>query len=289
SVSQGLQAEINYRLLRIAGEQFGRTPDELDEKEIQKIRSIAINELELERLVLTSSEASQVVVDDSQLERSLAEIRERYESPEGFQDALERNQLDESDLKLALSRELHVQAVMELVASNVEPVADTDVTLYYYLHPEKFNRPETRKARHILITVNDDFAENASDQALARMHEIAKRLTKNPDRFSEQAMKHSECPTGLNGGELGDIAKGTLFPELDEALFNMTPGELSQPIQSEIGWHLLLCDEIRAPETVELASVQDTIREQLQDKQYKKAQRDWIKARVAAAKAEARG
>lgn len=281
-LSQKLQAEINYRLLRIAGDHYGRSPQELDDTQLKRVRGIAINELELERLVLSSQEASQVVVDDQHISASLEEIRQRHDNADEYQQALARNQLDEEQIRESLARELRVQAVLDLVASRVPEIEDTEITLYYYLHPEKFNKPELRSARHILITINDDFAENQSEAARERLAGVAQRLRKQPNRFEEQALKHSECPTSLNGGSLGDVPQGTLYPVLDDLLFQMKPGDLSDPVQSEIGWHLLQCDAIQPAETLSFEQVKDDIRDQLQNRQIKKAQKNWIKARVQA-------
>jgi peptidyl-prolyl cis-trans isomerase C len=283
SFSRGVQAEINYRLLRIAGEQYGRSPQELSDDQLKRARGIAINELELERLVLSSQEAHQVVISDTDIKAALDEISQRYETAADFSEALARNGLDKASLQQALDRELRVQAVMDLVGSRAPDVDETEVRLFYYLHPEQFNKPETRSVRHILITVNDSYAENSRDAARDRLAAIGKRLRKHPERFAEQALKHSECPTGLHGGSLGEVPQGTLYPELDARLFTMQAGELSEPIASELGWHLLWCESIQAAETVPLANVMPVLREQLQDRQRKKVQKEWLKARASAA------
>lgn len=278
-------ADMNYRLLRIAGEHYGRAPTELSDEQMKRARGIAINELELERLVLGSQEASQVVVADQDIAEAMAEIATRYESRDDMQVALEHNGLSEAALGQALARELRVQAVLDLVGSRAAAVDDTEVRLFYYLHPEQFNKPELRSARHILITVNNEYAENSQAAALERIQAIGKRLRKHPERFAEQALKHSECPTSLNGGVLGEVPQGTLYPELDAVLFGMNAGELSEPVASEMGWHLLLCESIQAAETVPLAKVMPVLREQLQERQRKKAVKEWLKERAAAARA----
>src|ERR1019366_3830824 len=125
----------------------------------------------------------------------------------------------------ALERELMVEAILEKVGTQAAKISDMDVELYYQYHPEQFRRPETRLARHILITINETIAENTRVEAGRRIAAIATRLAKDPKRFEEQALKHSECPTALEGGKLGDLPRGKLFPELDKALFELNAGE----------------------------------------------------------------
>src|SRR6185369_9759600 len=107
--------------------------------------------------------------------------------------------------------------VLERVSSRAATVSEMDVQLHYHLRSEQFRQPERRRAAHILITINPDFPENTPEQALRRASEIRKRLLKDPKRFSEQALKHSECPTAMNAGILGDFTRGQLFPALEAA------------------------------------------------------------------------
>ena len=270
-----------YRELRIAGEQFGCSPHQLTQVQTQQLQRIASNELALEQLVLTSPEAAQVSVPASQLEAALDQIRQRYESDAQFEEALEQNGLATADLRDGLLRELTVEAVMELVGSRGVHVDDTEATLFYYLHPERFEKPETRNARHILITVNDGFAENERGAAYQRLQDITRRVQRSPKRFAEQALKHSECPTSLNGGLLGEIRTGTLFPELDSALFSMAEDELRGPIESELGWHLLWCEKIHPATLMPLDEVLPRLQEELQQRQNKRTQKLWLKQRAA--------
>ena len=269
-----------YRLLRIAAEQFNSTPAALSAEQQQTLKQIAEREMALERLVLTSSEARNVTVPESQVNEALKQIRQRYENDEQYAEALEHNGLEEEDLRDGLRQELRVEAVLDLVASRAVQVDSTEATMFYYLHPEKFTRPEIRTARHILITVNNDFAENQRDAAFGRLQQIADRLARAPHRFHEQALKHSECPSGLNGGLLGEIKAGTLYPQLDAALFNMVAGEIRGPLESELGWHLLLCEQIQPAHTMSLEQVLPSLQQELQHRENKRAQKLWLKKRA---------
>lgn len=280
-------AQLGYRLLRIAAERFGSAPDQLSEDQSREVQRIASNEQQLEDIVLASPEARQVSVPHSQVELAQAQIRERYESEQDFEDALAAMDMSEEDLNAAVARSLRVDAVLELVGSQAPQVNETDARLYYYMHPEKFDAPERRSARHILITVNDELEGNDSATALHRAQGISKRLQKAPKRFAEQALKHSECPTGLNGGVLGDVHKGVLFPELEQALFAMKAGEVSAPVESELGWHVLMCDSVSPAGQIPLDQALEKLTEMLQDKEVRNVQRKWLAQQANAANAQA--
>ena len=58
--------------------------------------------------------------------------------------------------------------------------------------------------------------------------------------FAEVASRVSKCPSGRNGGDLGFFGRGQMVPEFDQAAFTLAKGELSQPIKTQFGWHLLI-------------------------------------------------
>ena len=107
------------------------------------------------------------MVPPSTLEAAMQEIRGRYPSEEEFLGDLASNGLDEASFAVALEREMKVEAILEKVATQAAKISDMDVELYYQYHPEQFRRPETRLARHILITINETIAENTRSAAAA--------------------------------------------------------------------------------------------------------------------------
>ena len=170
-----------------------------------------------------------------------------------------------------------MEAILEKVGTQAEQVTDTDVELYYQYHPDQFRRQETRLARHILVTLNETIPENTREAAFKRISEIAKRLQKEPGRFEEQALKHSECPTALEGGKLGDLPRGKLFPELEQVLFGLDAGEVSDVIESELGFHVLRCDSITAASVLGLPQARPHIRKVLEQKRKRAVQQAWLR------------
>jgi nitrogen fixation protein NifM len=152
-----------------------------------------------------------------------------------------------------------------------------DAELFYRLHIDRFLQPERRRVRHILVTINDSFAENDSDAARQRIEVIAARLAKEPGRFTEQALKHSECPTALQGGLLGEYPRGQLFAALDGALFRLKEGETSAILESPLGFHLLRCEAILPPGAVPFQEALPRIRRMIADQRARGIQRTWLR------------
>jgi peptidyl-prolyl cis-trans isomerase C len=265
-----------YALLRAALALFKKTPDELQEAELRQAEIQANNEFKIENRVLNAPEAGAVIISDKELEAAYQEIRDRYEDDESFFSDLEKNHLDKDSLSAALYRQCRVNVVMELIASRAPDVNEVEIGIYYHLHPEQFNRPELREACHIFISINPDYPENTRETALSRMQEISAKLHKKPYKFAELALKHSECPTALQGGVLGIVPRGKLYPELDAVLFSIKAGEISEIVESEIGFHLVLCKQIQRAETLSLQKATPKIRQIMKERSRRTCQRAWL-------------
>ncbi len=274
---QLIEADVAYLALKAAQKLYGKSPSALQPEEFERAQSMAQQQHRLEARVLAAAEARDAIVPPSTLKAAMQEIRGRYPNEEEFADDLARNGLGEASLTIALEREMKVEAILEKVGAQAAKVSDMDVELYYQYHPEQFRRPETRLARHILITINESIPENTRAEAGKRIATIQARLAKEPQRFEEQAQKHSECPTALDGGKLGDLPRGKLFPELDKALFEMKAGEVSGVLESELGFHVLRCDAITEAGVLGYDQAKPHIRKLMEQKRKRICQQAWMK------------
>jgi peptidyl-prolyl cis-trans isomerase C len=267
---------FHYHLLQNALAQFQKNLVQLTTEEYQVVLAKANKSFELENQVLASAEAEQVVIGSEQLDAAMAQLLERYESEADFDQDLAANGLDQEVMRQALFRELVFDGVLNRVSAGVVDVSDTDVRLFYELQQERFSKPERRTARHILITVNPEFPENTRDQALARMQAVMEKLNGRTNRFGQFAQQYSECPTAVESGKLGDVKLGQLYPELDQQLFQMAEGEISPILETEIGFHLLYCERIKAGSKEAFSKAAPRIRQHLEEKQQRSAQKSWL-------------
>lgn len=265
-----------YNVLRASLVLFKKSPSELAEAELTQVMRQASNEFILETRVLNSAEAASVVITEQEIQRAFAEIRARYDEETTFISDLHKNGLDEDSLRSALQRQCKVNTVLDLVGSRSPDVSEVEIGIYYHLHPEQFHQPELREAWHIFISINPDYPENTREMAKMRLLEIGSKLKKKPHKFADYALKHSECPTALQGGLLGLVPRGKLYPEIDEVLFTLKAGEISGLVESEIGFHLVLCKQIKKPETLSLQKAAPKIKQLIKDRSRRTCQKAWL-------------
>lgn len=267
-----------YHLLRGAVERFSKGVAELDDQQYAEAREQAEKTLALESLVLSSRKAVDVIVSDEKVDQAVLEIINRYESHDDFLTDMQANGIGLDTLKNALRRELLFDSVMDLVASRSVKVSDLDVRIFYEMHKDRFVIPEQRKARQILITINPDYPENTREAALERLQVLAEKARIKPKRFGRLARENSECPTAMHDGLLGDIKQGTLYPELDTVLFALKEGEISEVVESEIGFHLLYCEKIAPEKAIPRAKAAARIRQLLEERARHACQKSWIES-----------
>jgi len=265
-----------YNVLRAALALFKKAPSELADVELTQAQRQAANEYKIETMVLNSKEASAVVITDKEVQRAYGEIQGRYDDEAVFLSELYKNQLDEDALRAALYRQCKVNTVLDLIGSRAPDASEIEIGIYYHLHPEQFHKPELREAWHIYISINPEYPENTRDMAKARIEALRVKLQKKPHKFADLALKHSECPTALQGGVLGRVPRGKLYPELDAVLFKLKAGEISDVVESEIGFHLVLCKEIQKPETLSLQKATPKIRQLMKERSRRTCQRAWL-------------
>lgn len=270
-------AEMPYNRLRTALLLFGKPLAELDPGQRQRVLQQAEKEYRIEQRILESNEAIGVIVSEAELAKALAEIKAKYPDESAFQQAMESSDLDEARLLQALARQCKVNTILDKVDA-AEPVEidEVEVGIYYHANFDKFQQPERRDAYHILISVNEDFPENARPRALERIQAIAAKLERKPWLFGELAGRHSECPTAMRGGRIGLVRRGQLFASLDAALFRLKAGGLSKVVESEMGFHLLLCKAIQPPQTLSLQKATPHIRKTLVGRILENRRRQWI-------------
>ena len=143
---------------------------------------------------------------------------------------------------------LQQHATQKLLASIT--IADEEAEAFYGEHKEMFVEQPMVQASHILV----DSEEKAA--------EIAGKAKEGAD-FAELAQENSSCPSSAQGGDLGEFAKGQMVPEFEDAAFNMEIGEVSAPVQTQFGFHVIKLTGKKEGRELPFAEVKEQINGQL--------------------------
>lgn len=144
-------------------------------------------------------------------------------------------------------------------------VADDEIRDYYDDHPDEFETPKTVEARHILIKVKRDADPEKVAEARARIEKILKMARDGQD-FAKLAKKFSEGPSKDKGGYLGTFRRETMVQPFADKAFAMQAGEISEPVRTDFGWHIIKVEKINPAAKKSLADARDGIRKKLADR-----------------------
>ena len=143
-------------------------------------------------------------------------------------------------------------------------VTEDEIQEYYNNNIREFDKPKTVEARHILIKVDQDAAEEDVALARARAVEILDKY-KAGTPFAELATQFSEGPSKNNGGYLGTFKKEDMVAPFADKAFSMSPGDVSEPVKTRFGWHLILVENVNEASTQSLEVARNEIQKKLAD------------------------
>ncbi|MGB5984021.1 MAG: SurA N-terminal domain-containing protein, partial [Desulfobacterales bacterium] len=142
-------------------------------------------------------------------------------------------------------------------------VAEEQVTEYFEANPDEFMTPATVEARHILIKVDEGADETAVEAARLRAVEIEQKA-KAGDDFADLAKTYSEGPSKDQGGFLGAFQREQMVKPFADKAFAMAPDEISEPVRTQFGWHVIKVEKHNPEVRQTLEEVRDRVRTQLQ-------------------------
>ena len=149
-------------------------------------------------------------------------------------------------------------------SSFFDQVTVKDDELQAAYEKETANLAEQRRAAHILIEVNDKVTEA---QAKAKIEDIQARLAKG-EKFEALAKEFSQDPgSANNGGDLGFAGPGVYDPDFETALYGLKQDQVSTPVRTTFGWHLIKLLGVEAPEVPSFASLKDKLTRELKAQQ----------------------
>ncbi len=146
-------------------------------------------------------------------------------------------------------------------------VPEEDLRKYYTENASRYTAAEERRARHILVQAAKDAPADVKQKAKAKADALLVEARKSPAGFAELAKKNSDDPgSAPNGGDLDFFGRGAMVKPFEDAAFAMKPGEISNVVASDFGYHIILLDAVRGGEKKPFeavrAAIEDEVRQQ---------------------------
>jgi peptidyl-prolyl cis-trans isomerase D len=140
---------------------------------------------------------------------------------------------------------------------------DTEIRDYYQMNPREFLIPEKLKIRHILVKIPENAGDNELQEARKKAEGILKRIRGGEDFEKIARLESQDTSSSDKGGDLGFSSVGTMQSNLEEAATKLEVGQISEPILTSQGYHLIRLDDKQAETSLEFETVKDQIAEKL--------------------------
>lgn len=268
------QSDFETRVQEFAN-QYAVPSEEEDPEGWAKFEKDVLEYLVMYELVAQKATDFEVTVSDEEVQEEIDQIVTTYYDGDqaAFEADLEKNNMTVEQLKRQYKESMLLQKVYEKVTENITEVPEDRIKAYYEANKDRYFIEETRTARHILIapgtpatnpptttttapsgsstdtsastttapstTTTSELTDADWAAALATAEEVRNKLVAGGD-WEKLAQEYSDDPTtATSGGDLGEVSKNEMVPEFDESVFSLEVDEISEPVKSSFGYHII--------------------------------------------------
>ncbi len=255
---QEISAEaVNFELDRLVRFYMGHgmTMAEIRQN-LPKLEAKALDQAIGAKLLLDQAARLDIPVTEKDIDAEVARVVQQVGGEENYKKALAAQGIAEADFRKELEKGARVNMLVNQACAHVADPTEDEVTAFYEAHKAEYVEPPQVLCQHILV-------KGSNDAALDKIKEIRERIVNDKADFAEEAKKHSDCPSGAQGGSLGWFGRGMMVPEFDKAAFEMKKGEVSGIVTTEFGYHIIYKADERGGGQQTIVDVHDQIKDLL--------------------------
>ncbi len=239
----------------------GMTIDEV-KKNLPKLEEKALEQAIGAKLLLDRAAQLDLPVTAKDIDAEVQKVITQVGGEENYRKALEAQGVTEEAFRRELEKGARVNMLVNQACAHVADPTEEEVEAFYAAHKSEYVVPEQVLCQHILVKSEAGDLPEAKSAAFEKIREIRERIVAGGD-FAEEAKKHSDCPSGKEGGSLGWFGRGMMVPEFDACAFDMKKGEVSNIVTTQFGYHIIYKADERGGGEQTLVDVHDQIKDLL--------------------------
>ena len=254
---------------------------------LPKLEEKALEQAIGAKLLLDTAMQLDMPVSAADVDAEVEKVKTQVGGEENFKAALKQQNITEEAFRRELEKGVRVNMLVNQACSSVAEPTDAEVAAFYEAHKSEYVTPHEVLCQHILVKAAPTDAPETKSAAFEKIASIRERVVAGGD-FAEEAKKHSDCPSGQQGGSLGWFGRGMMVPEFDKAAFEMKKGEVSGVVATDFGYHIIYKADERGGEAQNLVDVHDQIKDLLRHEARGRAMAAYVDELRAKAKIEYR-
>ena len=264
-----VEKEVNVLLL--ANRSSGSLTPERMRQMRSRLGDQALQNVIVKRLLAGAVEEENVEASQEEIDEQLSVVSSNLPDGTSIEELLERNRLTHDELVTDLALSLRVQKLLEAKTSDIKEPTAEEVAAYYAENPDQFARPATVNLRHLLIRgdgTNDPSAQPSAQERIAML----RQQIVDGAAFADLAKQHSDdTPSRERGGLIEDVQRAALPAALGDAAFQLETGQVSDVLETQLGYHLILVEHREPTSTFAIEDVADQISAKLLQAKKKQA------------------
>lgn len=245
--------------------------DELLEK-MEGLKKDILKQIIEDKLILSRAKELNVKVLDEDIDDKLEFIKDSFPSEDAFYETLQTQGITVANLKGRYRDQIMMKKIVNFEIKSKVSVLPSEIAGYYEKHREEFKQDTKYRVRHILIKAKDEVDFELAEVETQGIYD----KLKDGYGFAMAAKEYSQGPNREQGGDMGYIGQGEMLEELDRAIFELEPGEFSNPIKSSIGYHILKVEDVKYSGYFSLEQVKEDIEKHLFQKELKEKLEEWL-------------
>ena len=251
---------IEYELGRLIRFYSEHMAEEEVRKQMDVLKDRAREQAIGAKLLIDEASRLDITCGDERIDEKLKEMIQNTGGQEKFESLIKEQDLDMASVRDSISRGCRVDLLVDKITEGISDPTEDEMREHFKVHQKEYMRQERSSAQHILIGLEN---ANESEKATARSRlEGIRREIGAGANFADQATIHSDCPSGKKtGGSLGWFGRGTMVKEFDDAVFSMEVGELSELVETALGFHLIYKTGHQEGSDADYDEVRDKIRD----------------------------
>jgi peptidyl-prolyl cis-trans isomerase C len=252
------KAEMDKELQRCQ-KQVTASGQEIKPEQLTEVKKGILQSLISREVLYQESQKRGVKATDAEVDQKLKELQSGFPSDAEYKAALQQMNLTEAELRSQLTRQMTIKKLVDLEVMDKITISDEDAKAFYEGNPERFKVPEQVRASHILIKVEPKASDEDKAKARQELVIIQERIKKGED-FAALAKELSKDPgSASRGGDLNFFQRGQMVGPFDKVAFELKPGEVSDIVETQFGYHLIKVTDKKAAGTMSYDEVKDRI------------------------------
>ena len=257
--------EINktkfYEELDKAAKHGAKIPPE----RVARIRANILNRMIEDELIEQAVKEEKISISKNELNKAFEEYRAKFKSDDQFDNYLKHGKHSEGTIKDRIRQKKSLERLIDKRGSL--KITKAEIEEFYEKNKKFYFEKEAVHARHILFKLKPDAQKSEVKRAKKKVERVQKLIRKGVN-FETLAKEFSEGPTGPKGGDLGFFRRGQMVKPFEEAAFELKVNEISMPVRTKFGYHLIQVVERREETQKPLKEVKDQIRASLKNKRF---------------------